>query len=167
MYMQRNSKHAERGSTIIEFAVVATFLFMMLIGICAGANLYFTHNALVEATRRGARYAAGQPADTICGTPTTGFNNCAACLTRIRNYAVYGNSAGAGSPLVNGLQASNIQVQYSGFGVGAGSVSVSITGYTYSYVIPFINQQITMPAYTTTAAGESAGVLPDRSCVTN
>jgi len=149
MRMQKNNQSSERGSTIIEFAVVATMFFMMLIGICAGANLYFTHNALVEATRRGARYAAGQPAHPTCGTTTTGSNTCAACLTRIQNYAVYGNSAGTGSPLVNGLQASNIQVQYSGFGVGAGSVSVSITGYTYSYVIPFINQQITMPAYTT------------------
>ena len=167
MRMQKNNQSSERGSTIIEFAVVATMFFMMLIGICAGANLYFTHNALVEATRRGARYAAGQPAHPTCGTTTTGSNTCAACLTRIQNYAVYGNSAGTGSPLVNGLQASNIQVQYSGFGVGAGSVSVSITGYTYSYVIPFINQQITMPAYTTTVAGESAGVLPDRTCVTN
>jgi hypothetical protein len=145
---------------------------MMLIGICAGANLYFTHNALVEATRRGARYAAGQPADTICGTPTHGSSNCSACLTRIQNYTVYGNSAGTGSPLVNGLQPSNVTVAYStvngaDFGVGSGAVSVGITGYTYSYVIPFINQQITMPAYTTTATGESAGVLPDRTCVTN
>jgi hypothetical protein len=167
MYKRRNSKSGERGSTIIEFAVVASVFFMMLIGICAGANLYFTHNALVEATRRGARYAAGQPAHTTCGTPTTGSNTCAACLTRIQNYAVYGNSAGTGSPLVNGLQRANINVVYSNFGVGQGSVSVSITGYTYNYVIPFINRQITMPAYTSTAAGESAGVLPDRTCVTN
>jgi Flp pilus assembly protein TadG len=168
MYTQRNNSNSgERGSTIIEFAVVASAFFMMLIGICAGSNLYFTHNALVEATRRGARYAAAEPAATTCGTVTTGSNTCSACLTRIQNYAVYGNSAGTGSALVNGLQPSNVNVEYSNFGVGAGSVSVSITGYTYNFAIPFIHQQITMPAYRTTAAGESAGVLPDRTCVTN
>jgi hypothetical protein len=172
MYTQRNSKSRERGSTIIEFAVVASAFFMMLIGICAGSNLYFTHNALVEATRRGARYAATEPADTICGTPTQGPSNCPACLTRIQNYAVYGNSAGTGSPLVNGLQPSNVTVEYlmvngAKFGVGSGAVSVSITGYNYNFVIPFVNQVITMPAYRTTAAGESAGVLPGPACVTN
>lgn len=167
MNREGNKRSGERGSTIIEFAVVASVFFMMLIGICAGANLYFTHNALVEATRRGARYAAGQPAHPTCGTPTTGSNTCSACLTRIQNYAVYGNSAGTGSPLVNGLQPSNINVGYSNFGVGSGSVSVSITGYNYNFVIPFVNQVITMPAYRTTAAGESAGVLPGPACVTN
>jgi len=167
MYRKRNNKKGERGSTLIEFTVVASAFFMMLLAICAGSNLYFTHNALVEVTRRGARYAATQPSDSTCGTVTTGASNCSACLTRIQNYAIYGNSAGTGTPMVNGLQTSNVNVVYSNFGVGRGSVSVSITGYTYYFVIPGINKQITMPAYTTTAAGENAGVLPDGTCVTN
>src|SRR5258706_13899376 len=106
MRIHKIRKSSERGSTIIEFAVVASVFFMMLIGICAGANLYFTHNALVEATRRGARYAAGQPAydDPLCGKVRNGASLCASCLTRIQNFAVYGNFAGTGSPLVNGLQ---------------------------------------------------------------
>jgi hypothetical protein len=69
--------------------------------------------------------------------------------------------------LVTGLQPANINVEYSNFVVGGGSVSVSITGYNYSFVIPGISRQITMPAYRTTVAGESAGVLPDKTCVTN
>jgi Flp pilus assembly protein TadG len=167
MDRKRNNRKGERGSTLIEFTVVATTFFMMLIAICAGSNLYFTHNALVEVTRRGARYAATQPSAATCGTVTNGASTCSACLTRIRNYAIYGNSAGTGSPMVNGLQPSNVNVVYSNFGVGQGSVSVNITGYTYNFVIPFINRQITMPAYTTTAGGENAGVLPDGTCVTN
>jgi Flp pilus assembly protein TadG len=167
MRISNTKRSEERGSTLIEFAVVSSVFFLMLIAICAGASLYFTHNALVEATRRGARYAATQPADVQCGKVTSGPSNCSACLTRIRNYAVYGNSGGTGSPLVNGLQPSNILVEYSAFGVGMGSVSVSITGFTYDFVVPGISHQITMPAYRTTATGESAGVLPDRTCVTN
>ena len=161
MYRPLNNRSRERGSTLIEFTVVASGFFMMLLAIVAGSNLYFTHNALVEATRRGARYAATQAASNPAGLSTAcPLTNAGPSLTAIRNYTIYGNSAGTGSPLLNGLQPSNINVEYYNFGVGTGSVSVSITGYTYYFVIPFINQQITMPAYRTTTAGESAGALP-------
>ena len=146
---------------MIEFAVVASVFFMMLLAICAGSNLYFTHNALVEATRRGARFAATQAAKSPAGATTAcPLTNAGPSLTAIRNYTIYGNAAGTGSPLVNGLLPSNVNVEYCSFGVGTGSVSVSITGYTYNFVIPGINRQITMPAYRSTAAGESAGTAP-------
>lgn len=150
---------------MIEFTVVASAFFMMLLAICAGSNLYFTHNALVETTRRGARFAATQKAsipadpagkirDTNGACDATGSS-----LADIRNYAIYGNTAGSGTNLL-GLQPSNICVEYSGFGVGTGSVSVSITGYVYYFVIPGINKQITMPAYRSTQVGESVGTAP-------
>jgi Flp pilus assembly protein TadG len=157
MDMQRKIRSGERGSTLIEFAVVASAFFMMLLGICAASNLYFTHNAMVEATRRGARYAATQAAHTTAGTITSG-TNVGPSLTNIRNYTIYGNTAGTGPNLVN-LQPANVKVEYSNFGVGTGSVSVSITGYTYNFVVPGINRQIAMPAYRSTAAGESAGTF--------
>jgi Flp pilus assembly protein TadG len=166
---QRNRKSDERGGTLIEFAVVASIFFIMLIAICAGSNLYFTHNALVEATSRGARYAATQASHSTPGTITTTGGSCSApsppCdssgprLTQIRNYTIYGNEAGTGSNLLN-LQPANVCVQYCQFGVGTGSVSVSVTGYTYNFVVPGIERQITMPAYRSTATGESAGTNP-------
>jgi hypothetical protein len=154
----------EAGSTLIEFVVVATMLFVMLIGICAGGNLYFTHNAMVESTRRGARFAATQAANTPVGSPrTTAANVCDAtgpALTDIQNYTVYGNTAGTGPKLVNGIDRANVCVEYSNFGVGQGSVSVSIINYDFHFVVPLISRTITMPAYRTTVAGESAGVIP-------
>jgi TadE-like protein len=149
----------EQGSTLLEFTFVAVFFFMMLIGIVAIGNLYFTHNALVETTRRGARYAAMQAAANPAGTVRTtgGCDTTGPRLTQIRNYAIYGNEAGTGSNLLN-LQPTNICVEYNNFGMNVGSVSVSITGYTYNFVIPGINRVITMPAYRSTAAGETAGV---------
>src|SRR6266404_8936765 len=154
----------QRGGTLIEFTVVAAVYFTMLLAICAGSNLYFTHNALVEATRRGARYAATQAAASPAGTPRTtiGCDSTGPSLAAIRNYAIYGNAAGTGPNLVN-LQPANICVEYSTFGVGKGSLSVSITGYTYNFVIPGINRQISMPPYRSTAAGESAGTCPEGS----
>jgi Flp pilus assembly protein TadG len=165
MRRERNKNLSERGSTLIEFTVVASAFFMMLLAICAGSNLYFTHNALVEATRRGARFAATQkaaiPADPAGKVRDTGgaCDSTGASLADIRNYAIYGNTAGTGASVL-GLQPANICVEYSNFGVGTGSVSVSITNYIYYFVIPGINKQITMPAYRSTAAGESAGTTP-------
>lgn len=171
MRMRRTNESSERGGTLIEFTVVATGFFTMLLAICAGSNLYFTHNALVEATRRGARYAATQAANTPTGAPIDTAGACVSTgprLAEIRNYAIYGNSAGTGSnPL--GLQPNNICVEYLatsspagmlGFGVGTGAVAVSIKGFNFNFVIPGINQQITMPAYRSTAAGENAGTCP-------
>ena len=165
--IDQTKKNPERGATLLEFTFVAVTFFMMLLAITSGANFYFTQNALVEATRRGARFAATQaaasPAGTIvgvdCDDPST-TTNIGPSLTAIRNYAVYGNAAGTGSPLVGNLQPSNVNVKYCNFGVGNGSVTVYITGYDYSVVIPFISRQITMPQTRTTVRGESAGALP-------
>src|SRR5688572_17698175 len=110
MPVEQTKKGSESGATLLEFTFVAVVFFMMLLAITSGANLYFTHNALVEATRRGARFAATQSANggapgTITGCPVT---NSGPSLTAIRNFAVYGNVNGTGPALVSGLQPSNV-----------------------------------------------------------
>jgi hypothetical protein len=180
MTKERAEKRSESGGTLLEFTFVAVTFFMMLLAITAGANLYFTHNALVEATRRGARFATTQaahspavaewttPPGTTCDT--TGPN-----LVAIQNFAIYGNSAGTGPKIFAELQRDNICVNYSkvpvagaappmGFGVGTGAVTVSITGFNFNLVIPFVGRQVAMPAYRTTLGGESAGTLPSPAC---
>jgi len=162
--IDQTEKKSERGATLLEFTFVAVTFFTMLLAITSGANFYFTQNALVEATRRGARFAATQaatnPAGTITACDPNTTTNIGPSLTAIRNYAVYGNAAGTGSPLVGNLQPTNVNVQYCNFGVGNGSVTVYITGYDYSVVIPFISRTITMPQTRTTVRAESAGALP-------
>ena len=144
---------------MLEFVFVAVTFFTMLLAITSGSNLYFTHNALVEATRRGARFAAMQPASSPKpGVLRTG-TDVGPSLDAIRNFAIYGNAAGTGSSVL-GLQPSNVHVEYKDFGVGTGSVSVYIDGFNFTVVIPFIGRQIAMPPYRTTIRGESAGTLP-------
>ena len=156
---------SQRGTTRLEFTFIAVTFITMLLAITSGANLYFTHNALVEATRRGARFAATQAASTPAGTTTPcGVTNSGPSLTAIRNFAVYGNAAGTGTPLVNNLQPTNVNVEYCNFGVGTGSVSVYISGFNYDVVIPFINLQLDMPPNRTTVRGESAGTFPTPEC---
>src|SRR6185295_7943162 len=126
----------ESGATILEFVVVSTMLFVMLIGICAGGNLYYTHNALVESTRRGARFASMAAATAPIGTPYvtpngTACDNSGPSVTDIKNIVMYGNTAGTGSKLAPGLTAANICIVYGslssdpaghlGFGVGQGT----------------------------------------------
>jgi Flp pilus assembly protein TadG len=155
--MKRFSKKCgdERGGTLIEFTVVASVFFLMLVGIVAAGNLYYTHNALVEATRRGARYAVLHP------------NGGA---TAVQNVVIYGTDAPAAgaTSLVYNLQPANVVVCYSGtancpgqsFGVAAGSVTVTIQNYSFPFVLPTRTTSVAMPPYRTTITGESAGFTP-------
>src|SRR5438046_5563853 len=98
MVSGNSSKHRDRrqrGGTLLEFVLIAPFFFMMLVGIVAAGNLFFTHNALVEATRRGARYASTQAAACAAGTISTksGCDTTGPRLTAIRCYAIYGIAA--------------------------------------------------------------------------
>ena len=137
----------ERGSTIIEFTVVAVAFFMMLVGIVSAGNLFYTHNALVEATRRGARYAVVH----LNGSTTA-----------VKNVVVYGTdtpAAGATSLIYN-LQPSNVTVTYSSLNVASGTVSVTIDSYSFPFVLPTQTTSIAMPQYRTTLTGECAGFIP-------
>jgi len=157
--LKRCTNNSENGIATIEFAVTASFFLLMIVSVVAGGHFFYTHNALVEATRRGARYAASQcrPSDTLCAGHDT-------ALARIKNVVIY-NSPDAGTDrLVPDLQASQIVVTYSKragtndseeFGIAQGSVSVKIQGYDYNFILSPV--ALHMPPYETTARGESAG----------
>lgn len=132
---------------------------MMIVAVVAGGHFFWTHNAIVESTRRGARYAASQcrPTDNACPDRAT-------ALARIQNVVLYGSPTAGTEPLVANLQASQIVVTYSqrpgmndseAFGVAQGSVTVGIQGYGYNFILsPVV---LRMPSYETTVRGESAG----------
>ena len=156
--MKRSSKHSESGIATIEFAVTASFFLFMIVSVVAGGHFFYVHNAIVEATRRGARYAASQcnPSDTSCPTRAT-------ALDRIKNMVIYNSETATSDRLVPDLQPANITVTYSKrpgmndseeFGIAQGTVSVKITGYTYNFLQAVT---LTMPPYETTVRGESAG----------
>ena len=145
----------QKGSTVAEFAVVAGIFFMIIFGIIEFGRLLYTHNALTDAARRGARYAVLHPENKKC----------------VRNVVIFGETHinGACDPtgpaLINGLTDGNVLVTYAGsgtdpFGMNIGSATVSITSYQFNLSIPFFRQRLTMPAYTTTLTAESAGVVP-------
>jgi hypothetical protein len=150
------TNNSERGVATVEFALTASFFFMMVLVVVVGAHLFWLHNTLVEATRRGARYAANQCKPNLAGCP-----NSSTSEDRIRNIVLYNNSAGGTEPIVPGLLSSNVIVTPSSdFGLAAGSVSVQIQNYNYNFVVPGINKLIQLPPYQTTVAGENAGYIP-------
>lgn len=156
--MKRHNGNSERGVATIEFAVTAAFFLMMLLAVFAGGYLFWVHNALVEATRRGARYAANQCKPNLSGCPNAGTS-----LERVRNVTLYGSPTPTTTPLIYNLQPSNVTVVYSNdFGVAQGNVSVKIESYSFNFILspaPFL-----MPPYQTTVVGEGAGFIPDLSC---
>jgi Flp pilus assembly protein TadG len=156
-----NMKKNETGNTIIEFAIVATVFFMMLVGIVAAGNLFYTHNALVEATRRGARYGVLQ-----CRPAQAGCTNSGTTVDRIKKMVVFGTDTPAtgATSLISNLTVDDVNVDFSttpSFGLAVGTVSVSIKDtYKFPFVLPAVTTVITMPPYRTTLSGECAGFIP-------
>jgi hypothetical protein len=162
-------RHNEKGTTIAEFAVVALIFFTVIFGIIEFGRLLYTHNALTDATRRGARFAVLHPGLTDDDKQA------------VRNFVVYGPDVtfdGAGNPnkppLINDLTTDMVEVDFEGvdldgdpatpgttnFGTNLGTATVKIENYQFNLSIPVIGRQLTLPEYSTTLTAESAGEEP-------
>ena len=147
--MRRGNTHREneRGAALVEFAIGATVFLTALFAVIEGGLLLWTHNALTDAARRGARYAVTHPQGQAAD---------------VENVVIYGDpdpAAGA-KPLVQNLTSDNVAIAYTSFGVGAGRVTVSIENYDYNFVVPLVGVKVRLPRYQTTLTGESAGYTP-------
>jgi Flp pilus assembly protein TadG len=147
--MRRKFNRNEQGKTLVEFAIVGTVFLTVMFGIIECSRMFWTHNALRDAARRGVRYAAIR-------------RNDAAGQQAVKNMVVYGNPAGGTKPLVNGLTTSNVALEYVNYnGVQLSSrATVKIQNYKFNFSVPLIGGSITMPAYRTSLPGESVGYVP-------
>src|SRR5215203_1438336 len=153
MMWKGSMSKGQRGATLVEFAIGALVFFTATFGVLEFSRLLWTHNALADAARRGARYAV-----THFETDADG----------VKNVAVYGNKDATGQPLVAGLEPWMVDVDYKessitgvGFGYPDGAVTVSVTDFEFKFVLPFLGTSVTMPDYRTTLTAESAGIIPD------
>lgn len=150
----RKNRTGERGTTMAEFAIISVVFFMIIFGIIEFGRLFYTHNALTDAARRGARYAVLHPKTDI------------GCVKKV---VVFGEThvnpttcVETGPALINGLTTTNVVVNYDAdYGTNLGTATVEITNYTFNLSIPFARQTLTMPKYVTTLTAESAGRIPD------
>lgn len=130
----------------MEMAIAGSVFLTVVFALLEFSRLLWTHNALADAARLGARYAA---------ISTENVSN-------VKNMVVYGATSPAegAKPVVYGLTTSHVAVAYSGFGVKQGSVTVRVTGYQFSFIVPVIGTTMTLPDYKATLTGESAGYVP-------
>lgn len=136
----------ERGATLVEYSIAVMVFMVAMFAVIEFGRAIWVHNALSDAARRGARYAAV---------------HSAADVAEVQNVVVYGDPAGGSQPTVPNLSTTNVSVTYSQFGLNKGTVSVSVTNYQFQFVIPIVGTTISMPSYTTTLTGESVGFVPD------
>ncbi|MEN8512547.1 TadE/TadG family type IV pilus assembly protein [Burkholderia sp. RS02] len=126
-------RRGERGSTIVEFALIASVLIMLLIGIFEFGRVLFYWNTASEAVRLGARTAV------VCDVDAAGV---AKRVTKLL-------------PL---LSSANVSVDYSPASCDVTTcsfVTVSVKNVTVKTMIPFVNVTIKMPPFTTTLPRES------------
>lgn len=136
----------ERGAALVEYAIGATVFLSVLFGVVEFGRALWVHNALTDATRRGARYA---------------ILNSSSKSEAVKNVAVYGDATDSSQPVVPKLTPDNVQVSYSpDYGLDTGTVTVSITEYDFEFVVPLIGRTMRMPAYSTTLTGECVGLIP-------
>ena len=136
----------ERGATLVEYAIAATVFLTSMFGVIEFGRALWVHNALADAARRGARYAALHSQTDI---------------EKVKNIVVYDSENVGSQPMVTNLTTDNVTVNYSDFAVNKGTVTVSITNYQFQFSVPLIGTTITMPSYKTTLTGESVGFVPD------
>jgi Flp pilus assembly protein TadG len=146
------SSNKQRGAALFEFAIVATVFLTMIFGVIEFGRFFWTHNALRDAARKGARYA-------------TIRKNDSAGIQAVKYMVVYGDpnaNPATATPVVPGLTTSNVAVEYQNYsGVLLGSrTSVSIVNYQFQFALPFVGATTTMPAYRTSLPGESVGFVP-------
>ena len=138
----------EYGAALVEFAVAAVVFVSAMFAVIEGGRLLWTHNALADATRRGARYAINH------GMTETDKE-------AVRNIVRYGKTERGSAPIISGLDTTPIEVNYSEeFGLANGTVTVSIPDYEFRFIVPFFGTMMPMPDYRTTLTAENVGLVP-------
>lgn len=123
MALVPKAPRSQKGAALIETIVVSPLLLFLVLLTAEITNAFVDHNTLTKSARNGIRYLA---ANAVAGT--TGIVQITPQVEiETRNLVVFGNSTGAGSPVLPGLAIGNVQVM----DLGENNVQVTVT-YAYS-----------------------------------
>lgn len=116
-----------KGAVIIELALLAPLLVMLVLGAIHFGYLFYLYNSLEKCVRDGARYAATRT--FVAGDPTSYFNV-------IRTVTAYG-AVGSTTTLVPGLDPNRVTVAVVATGPNnrPNRIRVSISGWQYNGVL--------------------------------
>ena len=114
----RRFARCERGTQLVELAIVLPVMLALFGATAEFGRFFYTYATLSKATRSAARYLTVEP---LGGTDE-----------KAANLVVYGNTAGTGDPLVEGLTVDDVNVTRNG---GSSTmpvyITVSVDGFTY------------------------------------
>jgi Flp pilus assembly protein TadG len=131
--LRSQARRRQRGATAVEFALVSTVFFTLLIGMMEMGRVLFYWNTAAEATRLGARIAA------VCDVADA---NIKAKMT----------------DMLSLLPASAISVAYDPSGCDINTcryVTVKVQSVTVATLIPLMPLNLAMPDFSTTLPRES------------
>jgi Flp pilus assembly protein TadG len=126
-------RNSERGSSVVELAIVFPILLLLFVGTAELGRLFYTYTTLAKATKVGARYLSTQKeAESTDAAVTTPLK------TRVASLVVCGFTScttpdGAARPaIVSGLQTSNVLVTLPPTSaIGPKYVKVEIQNFTF------------------------------------
>jgi Flp pilus assembly protein TadG len=110
-----------RGIATVEFALVAPFLLLLMLGMGEFGRMLYQYNTLSKSVREGARYLAGRAPSVLNVMVMTDK-----LRTETTNMVVYGDPNGGGDPLVSGLTAGDVGIEV------IDSINLRVTA-TYQY----------------------------------
>jgi Flp pilus assembly protein TadG len=113
-------KKVQHGVALVEFALILPMLILFSLFTIEFGRAMYQYNILAKSVRDAARYLSIQLPNTHA--------------TEARNLIVYGNLAGTGTPLVTGLNTSNVPTptwQDIGADPVITTVTVRVSGYSF------------------------------------
>jgi hypothetical protein len=121
----RSLARNERGIQLAELAIVLPVLLILFAATAEFGRYFYEYTTLAKAARIGTRYLV------------TSKVNCAEATTA-KNLVVFGNAAGTGSPLVEGLTIANVSVTPNDLACSGGNppgvpetITVKISGFKH------------------------------------
>jgi len=98
----------QRGAVLVEMVLTTPILLIVMLATAELTRAFIHHNTLTKAVRNGARYVAIH--ENAYDGSTGLVVITAAAQAETRNLVVYGNTAGAGSPVLAGLTTADVTV---------------------------------------------------------
>ena len=147
--MRRTGARKQHGVAAVEFAILLVPLVLMTFGITELGRAFYQYNTLVKATRSAARYKS--------------MSGPGALETEARCLAVTGDTACAGTPLLDGLTVNMVTIDYAtNVATGSGGINlVKVTindpnaaeQFMFVSLVPFVIPDITFGPVATTMRG--------------
>jgi Flp pilus assembly protein TadG len=92
----------QQGLAMVEFAISVPVILLLMFGSFEFGHLMTAYSTLNDGVRNAARYVAGAALQNTADTMATGAN-WTNLQTQGRNLAIYGNTAGTGTPILEKL----------------------------------------------------------------